>query len=59
MSAPIDPATIDDEAMYAITVVAPGKYRHTRFVPGGNYRVLGRVLRQILDLISDARRVDG
>lgn len=54
----IDPASIDDEAMYAITVSRDGYYRHTRFVPGGDYRVLGRVLRQILDLVSDARRVD-
>lgn len=55
----IDPATIDDEAMYAITVVRDGYYRHTRFVPGGNYRVIGRVLRQILDLVSEAYKVEG
>lgn len=55
----IDPTAIDDAALYAVTIRAPGEYRLTRFIPGRAYRVRGHVLRQILDIVSSADRIEG
>lgn len=54
----IDPATIDDDAYYVVTVVRPGRWRLAEFVPGTRPRVKGRVLRDILGLIAEAQKVE-